>query len=128
MAVQTPHVVTGLTQKDELREYQEQDKGVKTGREKIDQRLSNPSSFVSVAPGTKGYQRQAKRLLLDVVNEFIKIANTKKFRRGLPMKNILNARQIDQAVSIARRSGPFMEFEAGDLDTILVMAGYRPKK
>jgi hypothetical protein len=119
------YVVTGLNEVDE---YIDQDKNVNDGRSELGEKLANPSSFMSLAPGTKGYQRQAKRLLLDVVNQFIKISNTKKFRRGYPMRDLLSARQIDQAVCIARRPGPFMEFEAGDLDTILVMAGFKPKR
>lgn len=69
-----------------------------------------------------------KRNLLDRVNKEIQKSNVQKARRGFPMRKPLGRNSIAEAVCIARRPGPFMLFEAGDLDELLVAAGFRPKK
>ena len=71
---------------------------------------------------------QAKRDLLDRVNVEIQKSNVQKARRGFPMRKPLSRNSIAEAVCIARRPGPFMLFEIGDLDELLINAGFRPKK
>lgn len=72
--------------------------------------------------------KKYKKALIRRVNMSIQKANAKRFKLGLPITKPLGENSINKAVAIARHPGPTMDFEAGELDAMLELAGFSTKK
>lgn len=70
-------------------------------------------------------KKQAKKDLINRVNESIRKANNGTRRNFGFLTKPLNRNSINKAVQIARNPGPDMNFEPHQLDYLLIEAGYR---